>query len=91
MCARIGWMKAEGRSPFGDRAIDITLSEERDAQIVVRIGKIRPQLNRLSKMRKRFIESTDARENVADCIVDDRETKGVMFVLAAGMDVQCAL
>src|SRR5438045_7959842 len=81
VCARVIWMEGEGGSPLLNRAVNVALSKQGDPKVVVGIGKIRPQFNRLAKMTQRFIEPADAGQGIAGSIIEWSEMKvGVCFM-----------
>ena len=76
---------------MSNRAVKIALSKQKHAEIVMGVGKIRPEIDRLPEMIERFVDSPDARENIADGIVNNCEAEIVMLVFAPGTDCQGAL
>ena len=67
-------MDRQRRAPLRDRSVQIALFKKRGPEIVMRVGKIRTELDRLAQMNDRLIELTFAGEHVADAVVNEGET-----------------
>src|SRR4030095_16237082 len=87
---RAGVVRMDGQRGlvFGDRAVEIAFLKKRGAKIVMRVRKIRPEIDRLPQMNDRFVQPTFAREHIADAVVNDGEAEIVMALFTARTDVE---
>ena len=80
ICSGIIWLDRQRGLQLRDRAIVVPFLKEKDSQIVVRVRKIRPKLDRLAKTIGRLAQVALLCQHLAHIIMNQRETETIMTV-----------